>query len=135
MRAIHRGWFEDTAAKDLDGLMAHIADDVVSYEHDAPLEHVGVDRVREVCRSGLAASSGPVGWEVPGMRVLVDGDLAVAWGLNRMTAEAEDGTTAESWSRGTRVFQRRDGDWVAVHQHLSYPYDPETGEAKTDLTP
>ena len=30
----------------------------------------------------------------------------------------------ESWSRGTRVFRRRDGDWTIVHQHVSYPYDP-----------
>ncbi|WP_338018289.1 YybH family protein [Streptomyces taklimakanensis] len=135
MRSIHRQWSVDTAAKNLDGLMDHIAEDVVSYEHDAPLRHTGVERVREVCRRGLAASSGSVGWEVPDLTVLVDGDVAVAWGLNRMTARPPDGTATESWSRGTRVFRRRDGEWVMVHQHLSYPYDPETGEARTDLTP
>ncbi|WP_147201025.1 nuclear transport factor 2 family protein [Pseudonocardia asaccharolytica] len=73
---------------------------------------------REVCRRGLDASSG-----------------AVAWGLDRARAEQPDGEVVENWSRGTRVFQRRDGEWVMSHRHLSFPYDPQTGEARTDLRP
>jgi uncharacterized protein (TIGR02246 family) len=135
VRSIHQRWFDRTAAKDLDGLMSHIADDVVSYEHDAPLEHVGLPQVREVCRRGLDISGGVVGWDVPDLAIVARDDIAVAWGLNRMTAELPDGTTVESWSRGTRLFQKRDGDWVMIHQHLSYPYDPATGAARTDLRP
>lgn len=55
--------------------------------------------------------------------------------LNRVGAQQPDGTTVESWSRGTRVFQKKDVGWVMVHQHVSYPYDAQTGEAKTDLRP
>ncbi|MET8838873.1 nuclear transport factor 2 family protein [Streptomyces rubiginosohelvolus] len=44
-------------------------------------------------------------------------------------------TTTESWSRGTRVLQRQNGKWAMIHQHVSYPYDPRTGEARTDLRP
>jgi ketosteroid isomerase-like protein len=135
VRDVHQYWFDRTAAKDLDGLMSHIAPDIVSYEHDEPLQYVGRDEVREVCKRGLEATAGSVGWEVPGLKVLVRGDVAVAWGLNRMEAQAPDGTLEVSWSRGTRVFRRSDGDWEMVHQHVSYPYDPETGEARTDLEP
>jgi uncharacterized protein (TIGR02246 family) len=133
--AIHRHWFDRTAAKDLDALMSHIADDVVSYEHDEPLRYIGVDNVREVCARGLDASSGAVGWDVPDLKILVRGDLAVAWGLNHMSAQQPDGRTEESWSRGTRVFHKVEGSWSMIHQHVSYPYDPETGEARTDLRP
>ena len=129
IRTIHRQWFDRTAAKDLDGLMEHIADDVVSYEHDEPLEYVGVDAVRDVCQRGLEASS-EVGWDVPDLTVLARGDIAVAWGLNRMTSPQ-----GEAWSRGTRVFQRRDGAWKLTHQHVSYPRDPATGQACTALRP
>jgi uncharacterized protein (TIGR02246 family) len=132
---IHQQWFERTAAKDLDGLMSHIADDIVSYEHDEPLRYIGRESVREVCTRGLDAASGAVGWDVPDLKILVRDDLAVAWGLNRMHAEQPDGETIESWSRGTRVFQRRGDAWVMVHQHVSYPYDPDNGEAKTNLRP
>jgi uncharacterized protein (TIGR02246 family) len=123
VRAIHEQWSVRTAAKDLDGLMEHIADDVVSYEHEQPLEYVGKERVREACRRGLDASSGAVGFEVPELEVRVREDLAVAWGLNRLVAETPGGETVVSWSRGTRVFMRRDARWEMVHQHVSSPLD------------
>lgn len=135
VRAVHQQWFVATARKDLDQLMAPIAEDVVSYEHDAPLRYVGVDAVREVCQRGLDWTGGAVGWDVPEMTVRIRDDLAVAWGLNRMHAEQPDGTSSESWSRGTRVFRKRRGRWEMIHQHLSFPYDPETGAAVTDLRP
>jgi uncharacterized protein (TIGR02246 family) len=121
VREIHEHWSDRTAAGDLDGLMAHIAADVVSYEHQHPLQYAGIDAVRESCRQGLASAAGPVTFEVPELTVRVDGDLAVAWGLNRMTHEEPDGARAETWSRGTRVFQRRAGHWEMVHQHVSFP--------------
>jgi ketosteroid isomerase-like protein len=128
VRAIHQHWSDRTAAKDLDGLMDHIAADVVSYEHQEPLQYVGRDAVRESCREGLASSGGEITFSVPDLTVRVDGDLAVAWGLNRMTQEQPDGSRPETWSRGTRVFQRRGGRWEMVHQHVSFPVgDTNTG--------
>lgn len=136
LRRLHQRWYDGTAAKDLDALMAPIADDVVSYEHEAPLRYTGSEAVREVCEAGLAAAGGGgVSWDVPDLRVVVDGDLAVAWGLNRVRVEPAGGEPVESWSRGTRVFARRGGTWRMIHQHLSYPLDPATGQARTDLRP
>ncbi|GAA3396608.1 YybH family protein [Cryptosporangium minutisporangium] len=132
---LHRRWFDDTVAKDLDGMMAGIAEDVVSYEHDAPLQYTGLDSVRAVCADGLDAVDGTVTWTVPDLRIVARGDLAVSWGLNRMTAEQPDGSVAETWSRGTRVFRRFGGDWQMVHQHVSWPADTDTGAARTDLRP
>ncbi|HEX5595268.1 MAG TPA: SgcJ/EcaC family oxidoreductase [Micromonosporaceae bacterium] len=136
VRQLHQRWFDSTAAKDLDGLMAAIADDVVSYEHEQPLQYVGRQAVREICKAGLDASSdGTVTWGVPDLEILVDGDLGVAWGLNHIRIQSIEGQVIDSWSRGTRVFQRRNGAWLMVHQHLSYPYDPSKSAAKTDLHP
>ncbi|MCE9673318.1 SRPBCC domain-containing protein [Myxococcus stipitatus] len=135
VRAEFEQWFVDTARRDLDALMSKIADDAVSYEHDAPLQHVGIAAIREVCRRGFELSPGEIHWEVPDLEVLVRGDLAVTWGLNRMYGQGPDGARFESWSRGTRVFQKRDGRWKMIHEHVSFPYDPETGQARTDLRP
>ncbi|QFU86121.1 SgcJ/EcaC family oxidoreductase [Amycolatopsis sp. YIM 10] len=125
VRAIHEEWFDGTARKGLDGMMSHIADDVVSYEHESQV--TGLSAVREVCRAGLEQSTGKVEWHVPELRVLTGDNLAVAWGINHMRAEQPDGTFAESRSRGTRVFERRDGRWRMVHQHVSFPVEPATG--------
>jgi uncharacterized protein (TIGR02246 family) len=117
VREVHRRWAADTAAGDLDALVAPIADDVVSYEHAGPLQYVGIDDVREVCRAGLEASPDPVRWEIPDLRVVTGGDLAVSWGIDEITPG--DGETVRS--RGTRVFRRTAEGWRMVHQHLSYP--------------
>ncbi len=136
VRDLHRRWFDATAAKDLDGMMSAIAGDVVSYEHEAPLRYDGVEAVREVCARGLGRSEGAeVTWDVPDLKILVRGDLAVAWGLNRVGIERPGDRRFDSWSRGTRVFERRDDVWLMIHQHLSVPYDPATGQARTDLSP
>ncbi|MBO3749333.1 SgcJ/EcaC family oxidoreductase [Streptosporangiaceae bacterium NEAU-GS5] len=135
IRSLHQRWFTSTAAGDLDGLMAGIADDVVSYEHIAPLQYSGLSQVRQVCERGLDAGAGEVTWQVPDLAVLVEGGLAVAWGLNRIRLDGPDGQPAETWSRGTRVFRRTGETWEMVHQHLSYPCDPETGAARADLRP
>ncbi|MGP3913779.1 SgcJ/EcaC family oxidoreductase [Nonomuraea sp. 10N515B] len=134
VRQVHERWYAETAAKDLDGMMTAIADDVVSYEHETPLEYVGVDEVRKVCARGLDVP-GDVSFDVPDLKILVREDLAVAWGLNRVRVAGEDGQVSETWSRGTRVFERRDGAWMMTHQHLSFPLDQATGAARTDLRP
>jgi uncharacterized protein (TIGR02246 family) len=116
IRAVHQEWADRTAAKDLDGLMRHIAPDIVSYEQAGSMQYVGIDDVREVCRHGLESSPGRIDLHVGDLTITEHGDLAVAWGLDRL---AVDGT--ESWARATRVFQRRDGDWQMIHQHRSVP--------------
>ncbi|MFI6909832.1 YybH family protein [Nonomuraea sp. NPDC050394] len=128
IRELHETWSRQTAAGDLDGMMATIAGDVVSYEHETPLEYRGVEAVREVCARGLDTPG--VTLDNPGLTVLTRDDLAVAWCVNVVRGEG-----FETWSRATRIFRRAGGRWLMVHQHLSYPRDPETGQARTDLRP
>ena len=132
---LHEAWFAAAAAKDLDASMAPISPEIVSYEHSAPLQVTDIADVREECRKGFEQASDDFSWTVPRLRVLVRDDLAVGWGLNRMANRRPDGTEDVSWSRGTRVFHRVDGSWLMVHQHVSFPVDPATGMAATELTP
>jgi ketosteroid isomerase-like protein len=132
---LHQAWFAAAAAKDLDASMAPISPEIVSYEHTAPLQFTEIDAIREECRAGFDRAAEDFTWTVPDLRVVVRDDLAVAWGLNRMADHHPDGTEDVTWSRGTRVFQRSGGRWRMVHQHVSFPVDPATGQAATDLAP
>ncbi len=135
LRDLHARWFAAAAAKDLEGCMAPISGEVVSYEHSSPLQVTRLEDVREECRRGFELQGDGFSWTVPDLEVRVSGDLAVAWGLNRMASLDADGVEQVSWSRGTRVFARVEDRWVMVHQHVSFPVDPATGMAATDLTP
>jgi len=46
---VHKQRASRTAAKDHDGLLEHVAPDIMSYEHAGPLQHVGIDDMREAC--------------------------------------------------------------------------------------
>ena len=127
VRAIHARWSADTAAKDLDGLMADVDTDVVSYEHGGELQYVGRAAVREVCARGLDAP-GEVSMDTPDLVVRVGDDLAVSWGLDHVQVRVSDTRTVESWSRATRVFGKRDGAWSMIHQHLSFPQREQEGD-------
>lgn len=129
IRALHTAWFEASERKDLDASMAPIADDVVSYEHEMPLQYRGVDALRETCRAGFEKSATELRWDIPDLQIVVRGDIAVTWGLNRMRNREPGKPAYELWSRGTRIFQRRDGRWQMIHQHVSFPYDQQTGRA------
>ena len=59
----------------------------------------------------------------------------MTWGLNRMADYADGVVKSEMWSRGTRIFQRVDGRWQMIHQHVSFPMDPATGRARFYLVP
>lgn len=135
IRRLHDEWFDASAAKDLDRSMAPIASSIVSYEHSSPLQYDDIEQIRQECRRGFERAADDFRWTVPDLAVIVDGDLAVAWGLNRMADRLPDGCEEVTWSRGTRVFQRLDGRWMMTHQHVSFPIDPSTGIAATDLTP
>ena len=106
--------------------MEHVAPDIVSYELEGQLQYTGIDEVREVCRAGLQASPGRIEFDTPDLAVVVDGDVGVAWGIDRVTVDG-----SESRSRATRVFQRRHGGWQLTHQHLSFP----SSEPRSDVDP
>ncbi|WP_326556660.1 SgcJ/EcaC family oxidoreductase [Micromonospora sp. NBC_01796] len=135
VRELHERWFADTAARDLDGMMAAIADDVVSYEHEEPLRYLGIDAVRELCKRNLDAAppDTAVTWTVPDLKILVRDDLAVAWGLNHVRIEPPNAPAIDTWSRGTRVFQRRNGHWLLTHQHLSLPLPKAVDHEVSDV--
>jgi len=130
LRSLFEEWFRASERKDLDACMAPLSPDVVSYEHEMPLVHRGVAALRASCKVGFDNAPDPFRWDIPDLRVMVRGDIAVTWGLNYM-----HGPGLEMWSRGTRIFQRIEGSWRMIHQHVSFPFDPESGAAKMDLRP
>lgn len=134
IRELHERWFTASAQRDLDATMAVISPSITSYEHSVPLQFTDIEAIREECRTGFEQARGDFDWSVPDLQIIVRGDIAVAWGLNRM-ADTVNGVETVMWSRGTRVFQRTGGTWLMIHQHVSFPYDPETGHAALNLTP
>ena len=121
--------------KDRDALGRQYAEDVVSFDVEPPLQHVGrAAKMRNW--SKVFAVFDRVDYEVRDLDVTVGDDVAFAHGFGRVSGALADGTpVAGMWVRATFCLQRIDGEWLIVHDQASVPFDITTGKGVTDLEP
>jgi len=133
--AILRRQEEANARRDAAAVLAPISEDGVAYELPPPLEYRGKGDVKGI-EEWFATWDGPVTVELENPTVLIDGDLAVVFGLSRMRGTKKGSGPVDSWNRRTVVLKRSDDNWKIVHDHNSYPMKMDgSGLAATNLTP
>jgi ketosteroid isomerase-like protein len=76
----------------------------------------------EAVQAWLDGWAGPVAIAARDVVVDIDGDLAVAHGLQRVAARTPAGADAAWWSRITRTFARTPAGWRIAHEHESVPF-------------
>ncbi|WP_338720426.1 nuclear transport factor 2 family protein [Devosia sp. XK-2] len=126
-----------TCRGDVQAIVEPMSDEIVLFDLPPPLVHRGVQaRDIEEIKRWLATWTNGVCVRLEESQILTEGDLAVVFGLSRMTGTKLDGTTVDSWSRRTVVLARSAGAWKIVHEHSSFPMAMDgSGRAVTDLTP
>lgn len=137
IRALIGAWSRALEARDLDGLTAAYAPEVVLFDVKPPYRIEGVASIRrvwEACLPYLPAELASVHHD---LQVTVNGDLAFAHGLHRIEPVGEPHPAGATWIRVTACYRRIGGSWRVVHEHVSVPFDPETGQVSfiTDLAP
>lgn len=63
------------------------------------------------------------------LKVISDGNLALARSVQHATATTPDGKPFEMTFRATDVWRKRDGQWKLISVHVSVPVDLNTGKA------
>jgi ketosteroid isomerase-like protein len=123
-------------AMDLETVMSIFAPDVVSFDVEPPLQHVGVEAKRKNWERVFAAYQYPLGYEIRDLTITVGDDVAFAHSLNRLSGTLRSGTTATGfWVRATTCFQKINGDWFIAHDQVSVPLDMASGVALLNLEP
>ena len=121
------GMVDGIAAKDLEALRRAYAPDVVSFDVEPPLQHVGIEAKMENWARVFTFFQ-EVSYEVR--------DLAFGHCFGRLSGRLGNGTaTAGMWVRGTFCFRKLDGTWLIAHDQASVPFDVATGQAVTGLEP
>jgi uncharacterized protein (TIGR02246 family) len=126
---------EGIRAQDLDGLNRVYAADVVSFDVEPPLQHVGVEaKMRNW--ANVFATFRDATYEVRDLAIAAGDDVAFGHGFGRLSGTLRNGTaTAGMWVRATFCFQKVDGNWLIAHDQVSVPLDLPTGKGITDLEP
>jgi uncharacterized protein (TIGR02246 family) len=121
--------------RDLGRLMSLYAPAIVSFDLNPPLRYAGTDNKRQAWQEFFAAYRGQVGYDIHELSVTTDDELAFVHSLNHVTGMQPRGHKADLWVRWTACFQRIDGAWRIVHDHVSVPADLKHGRALLDLKP
>lgn len=135
IRSLLEDWAKASCAGDLDAIMAVYAPDVLAFDAVGELRFEGAQAYRKHWQACLAMCPGPMTFELHDLDVTVGGDIAFGHYLARCGATLPDGKERGSWFRGTTCFRRTGGTWRIVHEHLSAPFEPESGKTLLDLEP
>ena len=122
-------------ATNLEGVKPVYAPDIVSFDVQPPLQHVGPEAKSKNWVEVFTVFQRPLGCEIRDLTITVGGDVAFAHSFNRLSGTLKNGNRSGFWVRATYCFRKIDGNWLVVHDHVSVPLDVETGRAVLDLAP
>jgi ketosteroid isomerase-like protein len=127
-------WRGAVVSGDLDGIMAHYATDILSFDAVAQLQFKGAEVYRRHWQACMEMCKGPMVFEMHQLSLTVRGDIAFGHYLTRCGG-VEDGQEKTSWMRATVCLKEIGGRWLIAHEHFSVPFDMQSGKAMFDLTP
>jgi NAD(P)H-dependent FMN reductase/ketosteroid isomerase-like protein len=126
---------EGLRAKDLDALRRVYAPDVVSFDVEPPLQHVGVEAKLKNWAKVFTIFE-KVDYELRDLTITVSADLAVGHGFGRISGTLQNGAAVNGmWVRATFCLRKAGGEWVIAHDQASVPFDVATGRGVADLEP
>lgn len=129
IRQIIDDWRSALCARDVDRLLSHYAPDVLFFDAVPPFQHRGADAYRRTWEAMFDFLPPRLGSERRDEEIVVSDDLAVMHCLQRLT-NADTGEAATcGWVRVTVCYQRQQGAWRVIHEHISIPFDPATSQA------
>ncbi|SDM29681.1 conserved hypothetical protein [Modicisalibacter muralis] len=135
IRQLIDNWTQAFLAKDLDGIMAHYAPDVVAFDAIIALQFKGIEAYREHWAQCLTFCQGAMKFELHELDITAGEDVAFSHSLSHCGGTNEEGEEQACWMRGTVCYRKLDGQWLVTHEHFSAPFDMESGKALFDLAP
>ena len=121
--------------KDLKALEQVYAADVVSFDIEPPLRHVGIDAKLKNWTNAFTLFR-ETSYEVRDLTLTVGADVAYAHCFARLSGTLSDGTATNGmWVRATYGFRKIDDDWLIAHDQVSVPLDMVSGKGVADLDP
>ena len=130
-------WATAFHARDLNGIMSiyEQGQALVSYDIVAPLQYTGLEAYKKDYQEFLDQFQSPIDIEVRDLSIVAGDTVAFSRGLERMSGTLKNGEKFDTWVRFTECYRKKNGHWLAIHDHISVPVDLETGKALLNLKP
>lgn len=113
IRELVENWAKAARDKDMGGVLAHHADDVVMFDVPLPLQSRGLDDYKKTWDLFFAQNRGGSGsFDVTELHITASDTVAYCHALL---------TIFDSTARLTVGLRKERGQWVIAHEHHSYP--------------
>lgn len=127
-------WTQALHAQDLDALMSLYAPDVVVFDVTPPHRVVGADQYRRNFERWFAEMP-TIEYETHELCIKTGEDVAFHHALGHVQAVRSNGEKVDYWVRVTVGFEKRNGEWLMIHDHVSMPFDMKSAKAVRELRP
>jgi uncharacterized protein (TIGR02246 family) len=123
VRAVVTRWVDAVARRDLDGVVAHHAEDVVMFDVPPPYDGIrGIADYRDCWGPFFEwQATGDGTFELVELTVMAGADVAFAYGLLRCGTPEDFERNPDNRLRVTMGLRRVDGQWLIAHEHHSFP--------------
>ncbi|MFL6946995.1 MAG: YybH family protein [Xanthobacteraceae bacterium] len=128
IRALVDAWSKALEAKDIEALTAGYAPDAVLFDVKPPYRVRGVGAIRRVWEEYLPCLPAKFTSERRDFVVTAGGDAAFVHCLHHIRPIGEGSGGPDTWIRVTVCYHRIGGTWRVVHEHVSLPFDPRSGQ-------
>ena len=119
-------WAQAIISRDLEGLMALYADDVIYFDSKPPFQTNGKEAVRAIWHDNFPYFPTECSLGLRDFTVFGEGDVAFAHCLLHFGGD-KNSPASQTWVRATSGYRRLNGRWQIAHEHLSLPFDAMTG--------
>jgi ketosteroid isomerase-like protein len=120
IREVIERWAKAVREKNIEGILASHAADILMFDVPPPLEAKGIDAYRRTWETFFLWSDDPVIFEIRDLHIAAGADVAFAAAL-MCCAGAENGTRVELDFRLTIGLRKTGAQWTIVHEHHSIP--------------
>jgi uncharacterized protein (TIGR02246 family) len=124
IRRLIEDWASAVRAKDLGGVVAHHADDVLMFDVPPPVAVRGISAYRETWPPFFTAlTEGHAAFDIAELNVTADRTVAFATALLRCGPAEELAKDSTPRLRLTLGLRKVGGAWHIAHEHHSFPSD------------
>ena len=120
------GWSAALRVKDLDSLVLHYSNDVQIF--DLGTQPEGKAEYRQLWERCFPYFGDEILIERKKIRIYADDNVAFMHCYSQVSGAQTDDPSAKAWCRTTVCYQKTDDEWEVVHEHVSMPYNFESGE-------
>ena len=131
IRSLEDGFAADFRARDVPKILSYFAsgNNLLVFDVMTPRQFAGSDAYRGDWEGFTRMTDKPFNVEIQDFRIVSsDGNLAFSNFVHHVTGTLKDGTKLDMSTRVTHDYEKVDGKWLIVQEHVSVPIDWASGK-------